>query len=97
MIGEKMNEFTKEETARINYLYAHDFEGITPDDAILIGKFEANKALQEEEFKAKIDAMEQETQANIAMSKEQHELAMQNLQELQERAVARLERIENGI
>ena len=40
-------DFTNAEKERINQLYGTDFENITPEDALLIGRWEAWKATQE--------------------------------------------------
>lgn len=92
-----MDELTKAEIDRINKLYGNDFKDITPNDALLIAKFERMKAQREGEYLARIEAINKENEQNIKQSKAEHKLAMQNLQELQERAISRLERIENGI
>ena len=90
-------EFTNEEKDRINLLYGTDFKDITPEDAILIGRFEAWKATQESEHRAKMNALEEETQAHIEAAQAQHEQAMNNLAELHAMAIARLERLQDGI
>ena len=92
-----MDEFTKAELERINQLYGTDFEGITPQDALLIGRWEAHKARQDEEFKAQMQAYADEAQARIEANSEQAQQAFANLNELHERALAHLERVENGI
>ena len=92
-----MDELTKAEIDRINKLYGNDFKDITPDDALLIAKFERMKAQQEGEYLARIEAINKENEQNIKQSKAEHEKAMQNLEELQAKALARLERVENGI
>ena len=91
-----MYEFTHEEIERINYLYGTDFKEITPDDALLIGKFEANKAMQEEEYKARIKAIKEESEQRLEQNAIQHEAAMSNLKYLHDQAIARLENVENG-
>ena len=91
-----MNEFTKAEIERINQLYGNDFKDITPDDAMLIGRFEANKALQENEYQEKIKAIQTESETKLQHMKEEHEAAMSNLEFLHAKAVSRLERVENG-
>ena len=92
-----MDEFTKSEIERINMLYGTDFEGITPDDAKLIARFESNKATREAEFKAYEDALMQKTQNEIAQSQALYEQAKSNLQELHDLALARFEAVSNGI
>ena len=89
-------DFTNAEKERINQLYGNDFKDITPDDAMLIGRWEAAKAVMREEHQAKIEAMQAETEAKIAAANERAAQAMGNLQELHARALERLERIENG-
>lgn len=92
-----MDEFTKTERARIDYLYGNDFKGdITPDDVKLISRFEsmlANQKMQFEQNKKEsleeIKSMNDEAQSAFVK-------AMDNLNELHERAIARLDRVENG-
>ena len=92
-----MDEFTKTELERINQLYGNDFEGITPQDAILIGRWEAHKATQEAEFQAQMKAYENEALARIETNNAIAEQAFANLNELHARALDHLERVENGI
>lgn len=92
-----MDEFSKAELERINQLYGSDFEGITPDDAMLIGRWEAHKARRDEEFRAKVKALETEAAARIENNNTITEQAFANLNELHERALAHLERVEDGI
>lgn len=87
-------DFTHEEKERINNLYGNDFKGITPEDAELIGRWEAWKALQESEHKAKIEAMRAETQAKLEAVQAESAKAMENLEALQQAALARLEGID---
>lgn len=89
-------DFTNAEKERINILYGNDFKDITPDDALLIGRWEAAKAVREEEHQAKIEAMLTETKAKVAATNEHAAQAMSNLKELHAKALERLERIENG-
>ena len=91
-----MDEFTKAEIERINQLYGHDFEGITPDDAMLIGRFEAVKAVKADEHRAKVQAIEAESAQRMELAAEEHKAAMTNLQALKEMALKRLERSNNG-
>lgn len=92
-----MDEFTVAEKDRINLLYGTDFADITPDDVTLIARFERWKAVNEAKFQAEIELKQQESQARIEATQAQHEQAMSNLRELQQAALERLERIEDGI
>ena len=89
-------EFTQAEKERINQLYGNDFEGITPDDALLIGRWESWKALNEDEHKAKIEAIKAESDLKLEQSKTEFQQAIDNLRELHDRAVERLENLSNG-
>ena len=89
-----MDEFTNEEKYRIDALYGTDFEDITPEDAQLIARYEAYKAKEDERIQAEIKTMQAETEQRLAYAKEQQKQAMDNLNELHERALARLERLE---
>lgn len=90
-----MDEFTKAERARIDYLYGTDFEGdISTDDVKLIARFERVKAEQQIEFEqqsesAKNDAKRANDEAQGIFAK-----AMSNLDELHTRAIARMDRLE---
>lgn len=89
-------EFTQAEKERINELYGNDFQGITPDDAVLIGRWESWKALNEDEHKAKIEAIKAESDLKLEQSKTEFQQAIDNLRELHDRAVERLENLSNG-
>lgn len=91
-----MDEFTNEEKHRIDVLYGTDFKDITADDAKLIARYEAYKAKNDAIVQAEIDAIKAESETKLAYAQEQQTQAMNNLQELHERAIARLEKIENG-
>lgn len=86
-------EFTNEEKERINQLYGNDFKDITPDDASLIGRWEAWKAVQENEHRAKIAQYEAEANAKMENSKRIADKAMEDLETLKNVALARLERL----
>lgn len=90
-------DFTNEEKDRINELYASDFADITPDDALLIARFEQSKALNDAEFQAQQDALQAETQAKIDLSAEYYEQAITNLNEQHEAAMRRLGAFNDGI
>lgn len=82
-------DFTQAEKERINQLYGTDFQDITPDDALLIGRWEAWKAVNESEHQAKLDAIKAESEQKLEQSQAQYELAMQNLEELHTLALER--------
>lgn len=90
-----MDEFTKAEIERINQLYGNDFEGITPDDAKLIGRWEAQKAANSEIVKAQTEAIRSESKARVKQSEELHKIAKSNLETLHDAAVARWEAVKN--
>ena len=92
-----MGEFTKAEIERINQLYGTDFEGITPEDAPLIARWETARALKSAESKAREEALMAEMQANVEQSQALYEQAASNLQELHEAALKRLEVFNDGI
>lgn len=91
-----MDEFTNEEKHRIDVLYGTDFKDITADDAKLIARYEAYKAKNDAIVQAEIEAIKAESETKLAYAQEQQTQAMNNLNELHERAIARLEKIENG-
>lgn len=92
-----MNEFTKAEIDRINKLYGNDFADITPDDVLLIARFERVKALQEAEYQAKVDAIKAENETKLKESTMYYQKAMENLETIKQAALSRLERVENVI
>lgn len=89
-------EFTNEEKERINQLYGNDFADITPDDALLIGRWEAWKATEDEKHKAEMESMRELSETRINASREEHELAMNNLEELHRLAVERFKAVSDG-
>lgn len=88
--------FTNEEKERITQLYGNDFADIEPDDALLIGRWEAYKATTETQYQAQIEAIKEETQAHIEQIQINYEQSRANLQELHDLAVARFEAMSNG-
>ena len=91
-----MDEFTVEETDRINLLYGTDFKDATPDDFKLIQRWEAYRASVDAEFTAKREMMEAEFEEKTRIATEQARHAMNALDELKEAALARLKAVENG-
>ena len=89
-------DFTNAEKERINQLYGNDFEGITPEDASLIGRWEAWKATNDAEYQAKIAILQTEAQAKLEQSESLYRQAKSNLEELRDAALARLEAIDHG-
>lgn len=89
-----MDEFTNDEKCRIDALYGTDFENITPEDAQLIARYEAYKAKEDEKIQAEIKAIQDESAQRLEYAKEQQKQAMDNLNELHARALARIERME---
>lgn len=90
------DEFTKEELNRINILYGTDFKDIKPDDALIIGRFEAMRAKQDAEFQKRLETMENESNARIKACEAEKRKALSNLKDLHNAAIARLDRVENG-
>ena len=88
-------EFTNAEKDRINQLYGNDFADITPDDALLIAKWEQYKAETNAELQAKIDAIKDETAERKEQARKIADKAKRNLTELKNAAMRRLEHIEN--
>lgn len=91
-----MDEFTNEEKHRIDVLYGTDFKDITADDAKLIARYESYKAKNDAKVQAEIDAIKAESETKLAYALEQQKQAMDNLNALYERAIARLETFEHG-
>lgn len=89
-------DFTQEEKERINQLYGTDFKDITPDDALLIGRWEAWKATQNSEHQAKISAIKAESVQNLINSKMIANKAMEDLETLTKIAQQRLGAIDGA-
>lgn len=89
-------DFTQAEKERINQLYGNDFADIAPDDALLIGRWEAWKATQASEHQARIDAIKAESDLKLEQSKTEFEQAFANLRELHNMALERLAVIDDG-
>lgn len=89
--------FTNEEKRRIDVLYGEDFKNITPEDALLIGRWEAYKATTQAKFQAEMDAIQIEAQEKAIAARKEHEQAMANLQELHDLAIARFKAVTDGI
>ena len=91
-----LENFTQEEIHRIDYLYANDFIGITPDDALLIAKYEFEKAQEDTITQAKLDEAKRYNDKRMKDETKKLNTAMSQLNELHERALNRLDRFENG-
>lgn len=89
-----MDEFTKEELHRIDVLYGTDFKDIKPEDATLIARWEKYNALQQEEAKARIAAIEKEGETRAKEARKTAKLAQQ---QLIEQAIAAMQRFERFI
>ena len=89
-------DFTNEEKERITQLYGNDFADITPDDAMLIGRWEAWKATTEAAYQAQMQSIKEQTDAVVIETRSLYEQARNNLQTLQNAALARLERFDDG-
>lgn len=92
-----MAEFTNAEIERINTLYGNDFADITPEDAQLIGRWEASQAIKSAEVQAEIDAINERSQQAVEQSAQVYQVALNNLNELHAAALARLEAFNDGI
>ena len=90
-----MGEFTAAEIERINKLYGTDFEGITPEDAKLIARWEAHKAEEDARYKAECEARQAQVNAHIEILKTESESLLANLNSMAAIAKARLENIES--
>ena len=92
-----MDEFTKAERARIDYLYGNDFAGdITSDDVKLISRFESALANQKTRFEQSKKESFEEIRNLQAEAQSAFVEAMNNLNELHARAIDRLDRMEDG-
>ena len=86
-------EFTVEEKDRISLLYGTDFKDITPEDAQLIGRWEAFKAVTTSKHQAELKALEESAQERALATQLECQQALTNLQELHDLAIARFEAI----
>ena len=89
-------DFTNEEKERITQLYGSDFADITPEDAQLIGRWEAWKATTEASYQAQMQSIKEQTETIVTETRSLYEQAKSNLETLQNAALARLERFNDG-
>lgn len=87
-------DFTNEEKERINQLYGTDFKDITPEDAQLIGRWEAWKATEDARYKAELKALQDEADLKMKNASALYEQARDNLTELHDKALARFDKLE---
>ena len=87
-------EFTNEEKERINALYGNDFEGVTPEDAKLICRWEAWKATEQARNEIEMEEIKKQTDAKVNEMKRQSDDAFKLLSDLRDMAVKRFERLE---
>lgn len=85
--------FTEQELDAIDAIYAKNFENLSADEVQLYARWQAALALADAEFNAMIQAMQESSQAKIASLSEIADTAKQNLRELKEAALHRLESI----
>lgn len=88
-----MEDFTNAEKERINRIYGNDFTNLEPGDVALIARWERAKALQDEEFKAKTEALREEADEKLRLARETDEQARAYVRELRDMAVARYEEL----
>lgn len=88
-------KFTPAERDVINKIAAGEVENVSIEDAKIYARWECANALQDEEHKAKLAALDAEMQVRLQASADEHAYAMQTLEQLRNAAVARLGSIEN--
>ena len=88
-------DFTNKEKERINVLYGNDFEGITPEDAKLLCRWEAWKATEQVRNEIEAEEIKKQTVAKVDELKTQSQEAMSLLADLRDIAVRRFERLES--
>ena len=86
-------EFTHEEKARISEIYGNDLQNLEPGDISLISRWERAKALQDEDFKMKAEALKAEADEKARLARETAEEARAYVRELRDMAVARYEEL----
>lgn len=90
-----MDEFTKTELMRIDYLYGNDFKGdITTDDVKLISRFEYARAREDIESEMDREKQKEEISENLKSSENITNTAIENLNSILSYAMERLERLE---
>ena len=90
-----MEKFTAEETDRINVLYGTNFKGeVTADDIALIARFEYMKAYNDIETQMKENETSTKLKRDADNAQSLFEQAFSNLQEMQQRAIERYDRLE---
>ena len=92
-----MEDFTNEERTRLDILYSSDFKGeLSSDDVKLISKFENFKITQRKTADETSENNINEMRQLNSECQNAYNDAMSILNELQARALARLERFDNG-
>lgn len=90
-----MEKFTAKESDRINELYANGFKGeITADDISLISRFEYMKAYNDIQASIENEKLKDGAKLRADNTQSMFDQAMENMRELHEIALARLERLE---
>ena len=90
-----MDEFTKVEIERINYLYGNDFKGeLTAIDVKLIARFEYARAKEDIESDINRKEHKEDIENNLEAMRSIKEQAIANLESIQKYALSRLESLE---
>lgn len=91
-----MEKFTAKESDRINELYANGFKGeITAYDISLISRFEYMKAYNDIQATIENEKLKDGAKLRADNTQSMFDQAMENMRELHERAIARLDRFES--
>ena len=88
-------DFTNEEKERINQLYGNDFKDIKPEDAMLIGRWEAWKALNDKGYQDEMKSVKDVSDEKLRSAKEQSAYAMETLRMLRDKAFKRYKAVKD--
>lgn len=85
-------KFNAEQMRRIDQLISTNFENATSDDIKLYARWESDRAVKSEAFKARIETEEKEAAERIAIAKEQADYSKAQLDLLVSKALEHYER-----
>lgn len=87
-----MDEFTEQERHLIDDMHRRNLEGLTADEVKLLMRWNAAVTLQQDEYQQEQARREEYLKERIKQTQAETDAAIDRLQALKEKALARLER-----
>ena len=87
-----MDEFTEQERHQIDDMHRRNLEGLSADEVKLLMRWNAAVALQQDEYQQEQKRRDEYLKERIKQSQAETDAAIDRLQALKEKALARLER-----